>query len=53
MKKEKTDLLLEIKNSYNNRLISALVGAGFSKNVSDLFLGWGNFFMKWWVNYMQ
>lgn len=41
MKKEKTDLLLEIKNSYNNRLISALVGAGFSKNVSDLFLGWG------------
>ena len=41
MEKEKKELLVEIKENYNKRLISALVGAGFSKNVSDLFLGWG------------
>ena len=42
MRKEKKELLVEIKENYNKRLISALVGAGFSKNVSDLFLGWGD-----------
>lgn len=39
-KKPKT-ILEELKGDYDNRLVSALVGAGFSKNVSDSFMGWG------------
>lgn len=30
-----------ILDSYDKGLVSALVGAGFSKNVSNLFWGWG------------
>jgi len=41
MEKEEKDILVEIRDCYNNGLLSALVGAGFSKNVSDKFLGWG------------
>jgi len=41
MEKEEKDILEEIRDCYNNGLLSALVGAGFSKNVSDSFLGWG------------
>lgn len=40
MEKEEKDILLELKECYNKRLLSALVGAGFSKNVSNMFLGW-------------
>lgn len=40
MEKEK-EVLLEIKEWYDKRLLSAMVGAGFSKNVSDSFLSWG------------
>lgn len=41
MEKEEKNILEEIRDCYNNGLLSALVGAGFSKNVSDSFLGWG------------
>ena len=41
MEKREQDILEEIRNCYNKGLLSALVGAGFSKNVSDSFLGWG------------
>jgi hypothetical protein len=41
MEKEEKDVLEEIKDYYDKRLMSALVGAGFSKNVSDSFLSWG------------
>lgn len=41
MEKKEQDILEEIRDCYNNGLLSALVGAGFSKNVSDSFLGWG------------
>ncbi len=41
MEKEEKDILVEIRDCYNDGLLSALVGAGFSKNVSDAFLGWG------------
>ena len=39
MEKREQDILEEIRNCYNKGLLSALVGAGFSKNVSDSFLG--------------
>ena len=39
--KKPKSILEELKGDYDNRLVSALVGAGFSKNVSDSFLGWG------------
>lgn len=41
MEKPKEDLLVELKECYDNGQVSALVGAGFSKNVSNLFLSWG------------
>jgi len=41
MIKEENDILFELKECYKNRLLSVLVGAGFSKNVSDTFLSWG------------
>ena len=41
MEKEEKDILEEIRDCYNNGLLSVLVGAGFSENVSDSFLGWG------------
>lgn len=34
------DILEELKEDYKKGLLSALVGAGFSKNVSDSFLDW-------------
>lgn len=40
MEKPKEDLLVELKECYDNGQVSALVGAGFSKNVSNLFLSW-------------
>lgn len=39
--KEKESILEELKRYYKDGLVSALIGAGFSKNVSDSFLGWG------------
>lgn len=39
--KEKETVLEELKRYYKDGLMSALIGAGFSKNVSDSFLGWG------------
>lgn len=41
MEKREKDILEELKEHYDKGLVSALVGAGFSKNVSDSFLGWG------------
>lgn len=41
MEKKEKDILEELKESYEKGLVSALVGAGFSKNVSNSFLGWG------------
>lgn len=41
MEKGKKDILEELKEYYNNGYVSALIGAGFSKNVSDSYLGWG------------
>lgn len=41
MEKLEKDILVELKECYDNGLLSALVGAGFSKNVSNQFLGWG------------
>ena len=41
MEKKEKDVLEELKDCYNKGLLSALVGAGFSKNVSSMFLGWG------------
>lgn len=41
MEKGKKDILEELKEYYNDGYVSALIGAGFSKNVSDSFLGWG------------
>ena len=41
MEKRGKDILEELKEHYDKGLVSALVGAGFSKNVSDSFLGWG------------
>lgn len=41
MEKVEKEILMELKECYENELVSALVGAGFSKNVSNLFLGWG------------
>lgn len=40
MEKIGKDILERLKNDYNNSLISALIGAGFSKNISDLFPNW-------------
>lgn len=40
MEKQEKDILEELKDWYDNGLVSALVGAGFSKNVSDKFLSW-------------
>ena len=39
--KTEKDILVELKDCYDKRLLSALVGAGFSKNVSNKFLSWG------------
>ncbi|MBR3427703.1 MAG: SIR2 family protein [Bacteroidales bacterium] len=39
--KIKENILDELKRYYKEGLVSALIGAGFSKNVSDSFLGWG------------
>ena len=41
MEKQEKDILEELKDCYDNGLVSALIGAGFSKNVSDKFLSWG------------
>ena len=41
MEKKEKDILIELRECYDKGLVSALVGAGFSKNVSNLFLGWG------------
>jgi hypothetical protein len=41
MEKGKKDILEELKEYYNDGYVSALIGAGFSKNVSDSYLGWG------------
>ncbi len=41
MEKVEKEILMELKECYENELVSALVGAGFSKNVSNLFLSWG------------
>lgn len=41
MIKEENNILFELKDCYKKRLLSVLVGAGFSKNVSDSFLSWG------------
>ena len=41
MGKKEKDILIELRDRYDKGLVSALVGAGFSKNVSNLFLGWG------------
>ena len=41
MEKTEMPILVELKECYDNGLLSALVGAGFSKNVSNQFLGWG------------
>lgn len=41
MEKQEKDILEELKDCYDKGLVSALVGAGFSKNVSDKFLSWG------------
>lgn len=41
MEKSENEVLQEIKECYDKRLLSAMVGAGFSKNVSDSFLSWG------------
>ena len=40
MEKEGKDILEDLKSDYNNNLISALIGAGFSKNISNLFPNW-------------
>ena len=32
--------LKALKKDYDNGLVSALIGAGFSKNVSSLYLDW-------------
>lgn len=40
MKKKEKDILERLKSDYNNNLISALIGAGFSKNISNLFPNW-------------
>lgn len=40
MKKTEKDILERLKDDYNNGLISALIGAGFSKNISELFPNW-------------
>lgn len=41
MEKREKDILEDLKENYDKGLVSALVGAGFSKNVSDSFLSWG------------
>lgn len=40
MEKEEKDILERLKIDYNNNLISALIGAGFSKNISKSFPNW-------------
>lgn len=40
MEKTEKDILERLKNDYNNSLISALIGAGFSKNISKTFPNW-------------
>ena len=40
MEKGDKDVLLKLKEDYNNNLISALIGAGFSKNISSSFPNW-------------
>lgn len=42
MEKGRKDILEELRDYYNEGCVSALVGAGFSKNVSDSFMGWGD-----------
>jgi hypothetical protein len=39
--KDPENILERLKGDYKNGLVSALVGAGFSKNVSNHFLSWG------------
>lgn len=63
--KEEKDILEDLKENYDKGLVSALVGAGFSKNVSDSFLGWGELlhdmvgevyaieFKRYYDNYLQ
>lgn len=40
MEKQEKDVLEELREFYNKGLVSALIGAGFSKNVSDFYPGW-------------
>jgi len=40
MEKKEKDILDKLKLDYSNNLISALIGAGFSKNISNLFPSW-------------
>ena len=40
MEKSEKEVLQDIKEWYVKRLLSAMVGAGFSTNVSDYFLSW-------------
>ncbi len=63
--KIKENILDELKRYYKEGLVSALIGAGFSKNVSDSFLGWGELlhdmfgevyaieFKRYYDNYLQ
>lgn len=65
MEKREKDILEELKENYDKGLVSALVGAGFSKNVSDSFLSWGELlhdmvgevyaieFKRYYDNYLQ
>ena len=65
MEKREKDILEELKENYDKGLVSALVGAGFSKNVSDSFLSWGELlhdmvgevyaieFKRYYDNYFQ
>lgn len=40
MEKTEKDILERLKKDYDNSLISALIGAGFSKNISNSFPNW-------------
>lgn len=40
MEKQEKDVLEELREFYNKGLVSALIGSGFSKNVSDSYPGW-------------
>ena len=39
-KNENIENLRSLKGDYDKGLVSALIGAGFSRNVSDLYMDW-------------